>query len=64
MRIVLDRKTEVTGDASARKFDDVFTGSQEFDDAEREIGEAERISGFRREQKLLQGLCVGFLGLR
>jgi hypothetical protein len=62
--IVLDRKTEVPGDTAARKLDDVFTGAQEFDDAEREIGKAERISGFRRYQELLQGLCVGFLGQR
>ena len=62
MGIVLDRKAEVPGDTAARKLDDVFAGAQQLDDAEREIGKAEGISGFRRYQELLQGFGVGFLG--
>ena len=64
MSVVLDRQTEVPADIAARKLDDVFTGAQEFDDAEREIGETERISSLRRYQELFQGLGVGFLGQR
>ena len=64
MSIILDRKTEVTGDTASREFDDVLTGAEEFDDAEREIGKTERIGGVRCDQELLQDLCVGFLGQR
>ena len=45
--IIPDRKTEVSGGAASRKFDDIFTGAQELNDAEGKIGKAERISGFR-----------------
>jgi hypothetical protein len=56
VRIILDRQTKVPGSAASRKFGDVFTGAQQFDDAEGQIGKAERISGFRHYQELLQGL--------
>ena len=48
MSIVLDRQTEVPGGTVSRKLDDVFPGAQQLDDAERKIGKAQRISGFRR----------------
>jgi len=59
VRVVLDRETEVPGDTAARKLDDVFARTEELDDAEGEIGEANRIGGLRRHEKLVQGSCVG-----
>jgi hypothetical protein len=56
MSIIPDRETEMSGGAASRKFDDVFTGAQELDDAEGKIGKAERVRGFRRNEELLQGL--------
>ena len=56
MSIISDRKTEVSGGAASGKLNDIFTGAQELDDAEGKIGKAERISGFRRYEELLQGL--------
>lgn len=60
--IILDRQAEVPGRAGSRKFDDVFPGAQELDNAEGKIGKAKRIGGFYPDQELFQGFWVGLLG--
>jgi hypothetical protein len=62
VRIILDRQAEVSGRAVSRKFDHVFTGAQELDDAEGKIGKAERIGGLGLDQELFQGFWVRLLG--
>lgn len=47
MSIIPDRETEVSGGTASRKFNDIFTGPQQIDDAQGKIGKPERISGIR-----------------
>lgn len=43
MRVIFDGKAEVAGDHRFRGFNDVFTGAEQFDDAEGKIGKTERV---------------------
>ena len=53
--IIPDRKTEVPGGTLPRKFDDIFAGAHQLDDAEGKIGKAERIGGFRHMPGIAPG---------
>src|SRR5450756_3071296 len=62
MRVVPDCKTEVSLGARSWQFCSVFTGPQELDDREGQVGERHRISGLRAGQKVLECLRIGSLG--
>ena len=57
--IIFNRQAEMAGRSIFRKFDRVLTRAQELNDAERQIGKAERVGGLCANEELLQRGCVG-----
>ena len=51
MGVVFDGKAEVAGCRLIRKFNDVFTRAEQFDNDEGKIGKTERIGCFLRGQE-------------
>jgi hypothetical protein len=44
--VVFDGKAEMAGCRLIREFDNIFTRTDQFDDAERQIGKTERVNCF------------------
>ena len=55
MRVIFDGEAEVAGRRLIREFDDIFTGAEQFDDAERKIGKTERVGCLLRGQETREG---------
>ena len=64
MGIVPDRQPEMPDRGGAGKFDDIFAGAHQLDDAQRKVGKGPGIRGLGRDQELLEGFGVGVGGER
>ena len=56
MGVVFNSKAEVAGRRLIREFNDIFTGTEQFDDDERQIRKTERVGCFLRGQENVKEL--------